>query len=140
MGMSAVASPPHVDTSPRTLAVAIGDVALILLFITLGELQHGYDLLAQPERVVGTALPFLIGWGVASVLAGVYAPQTYRSLRRSAVRTVLAWVGAVLVGQTLRATSLFHGDFAVAFMLVSLGVGLVLLVPWRAAIGYLWRP
>ncbi|WP_435076514.1 DUF3054 domain-containing protein [Halococcus sp. AFM35] len=138
--MSAVASPPHVDTSPRTLVVAIGDAALILLFIALGELQHGYDLLAQPGRVVGTALPFLIGWGVASVLAGVYTLQIYRSLRRSVVRTALAWVGAVLVGQALRATSIFHGDFAVTFMLVSLGVGLVLLVPWRAAIGYLWRP
>ncbi len=139
MGMSAVVSPPHVDTSPRTLAAAIGDVALILLFIALGELQHGYGLLAQPGRVVGTALPFLIGWGVASVLVGVYAPQTYRSLRRSVVRTALAWVGAVLVGLALRATSIFHGDFAVTFMLVSLGVGLVLLVPWRAAISYLGR-
>ena len=138
--MSAVASlRTHVDASPRTLAVALGDVALIVLFVALGELQHGYDLLAQPGRVVGTALPFLIGWAVASVPAGVYAPEIYRSLRTAVTRTALAWVGAVLVGQALRATAIFHGDFAVTFMLVSLGVGLALLVPWRAAVGYLGR-
>jgi hypothetical protein len=138
--MSAVASlQTHVDASPLTLAIALGDVALILLFVAVGELQHGYDLLAHPGRVVGTALPFLIGWGVASVPAGVYAPQVYRSLRSAIARTGVAWVGAVLVGQALRATALFHGDFAVTFMLVSLGVGLVLLVPWRAAVGYLGR-
>jgi hypothetical protein len=133
--MSAVASlRTHIDASPRTLGIALGDIALLSLFVALGELQHGYDLLAQPGRVVGTALPFLIGWGVASVLAGVYTPQIYRSLRSGVARTALAWVGAVLVGQTLRATSVFHGDFAVTFVLVSLGVGLALLVPWRAAV------
>lgn len=129
----------RVDASPRTLAIAVGDIALVFLFVSIGELQHGYDLLAQPGRVVGTALPFLIGWVIASVLAGVYAPRIYRSLRSGVVRTALAWIGAVLVGQALRATATFHGDFAVTFMFVSLGVGLVLLVPWRAAIGYLSR-
>ena len=39
--------------------------------------------------------------------------------------------------EALRATSLFHGNFALAFVLVSLGVGLVLLVPWRAAVAVL---
>ena len=138
--MSTVASlRTRIDTAPRTLAIALGDVALIGLFVALGELQHGYDLLAQPGRLVGTALPFLIGWTVASVLAGVYAPAVYRSLRSGVARTALAWVGAVLVGQALRSTALFHGDFAVTFMLVSLGVGLALLLPWRAAVSYLGR-
>jgi hypothetical protein len=135
--MSVASLRARIDISPRTLAVALGDVALIGLFVAIGELQHGYDLLAQPGRVVGTALPFLIGWGVAAVLAGVYAPSVYRSLRSAVARTALAWTGGALIGQALRATSVFHGDFAVTFMLVSLGVGLVLLVPWRAAVGYL---
>jgi hypothetical protein len=135
---SAVASlRARIDASPGTLALALGDLALIALFVVLGELQHGYNLLAQSGRVVGTAIPFVIGWVLTSVVAGVYAPAVYRSVRSAVSRTALAWIGAALIGQALRATSLFHGDFALAFVLVSLGVGLVLLVPWRAAVAFL---
>ena len=127
----------RIDVSGTTLGLAVGDLVLIGLFVVAGELQHGYSLTAQPGRIVGTALPFVIGWVVASVLAGVYTPAVYRAPRSAVVRTALAWVGAALVGQALRATALFHGDFALAFVLVSLGVGLVLLVPWRVAVAAL---
>lgn len=137
---SAVASlRSRVDASPGTLALVLGDVALISLFVVLGELQHGYDLLADADRVVGTAIPFLVGWGLASVLAGVYAPAVSHSVRYAVTRTALAWVGAALVGQLLRATPLFHGQFALPFVLVSLGVGLLLLVPWRGAVAFSGR-
>lgn len=127
----------RLDVSPGTAALAAGDLALISLFVVLGELQHGYALLAEAGRVVGTALPFLIGWALVSIPAGVYAPAPRRSVRTVLVRTALAWVGAALVGQALRATPFFHGGFALPFVLVSLGVGLVLLVPWRVAVAVL---
>ncbi|EMA53279.1 MULTISPECIES: DUF3054 domain-containing protein [Halococcus] len=134
---SAVASlRARTDSSPRTLALAVGDLLLISLFVVLGELQHGYDLVADAPRVVGTALPFFLGWALVSILAGVYAPSTSRSVGTAVRRTALAWIGAALIGQALRATPVFPGGFAIAFVLVSLGVGLVLLVPWRAAVAY----
>ncbi len=135
---SAVASiRARIDVSLATLALAFGDLALIALFVVLGELQHGYDILTEMGRVVGTAIPFFIGWVLVSVLVGVYAPAVYRVPRKAVLRTALAWVGAALVGQALRATSLFHGDFAPAFVLVSIGVGLFLLLPWRAVVAVL---
>lgn len=127
----------RIDASPETLVLALGDFALISLFIILGELQHGYSLLTEIDRVVGTALPFFLGWALSSVLAGVYGAAVYRSVRSVVTRTILAWVGAVLIGQALRATSLFPGGFALAFVLVSLGIGLVLLVPWRGGFTFL---
>lgn len=134
---SAVASlRTRIDAS-TTLALAIGDLALVSLFVVLGELQHGYDLVAQFGHVVGTAIPFFIGWLLASALVGVYAPTVYRSVRTAITHTALAWVGAALIGQALRATPLFHGTFALTFVLVSIGVGLVLLVPWRAGVAVL---
>ncbi|HET7324070.1 MAG TPA: DUF3054 domain-containing protein [Halococcus sp.] len=135
---SAVASlRARIDFSGTTLALAVCDFALISLFIVLGELQHGYDLLAKTGRVVGTALPFFIGWALAAVIFSVYTPAIYRSVRSALARTALAWVGATLIGQALRATSLFHGDFALTFLFVSIGVGLFLLLPWRAVVAFL---
>lgn len=137
--MSRVADSPgaRIDRSWATLGLAVGDLLLIAVFVVAGELRHGYGLLAHPERVLGTAIPFFIGWVVVSILIGVYRRSVYTVPRTAALRTALAWVGAALVGQALRATELFHGTFAPAFLLVSLGVGLVLLVPWRA-VAALW--
>lgn len=132
---SAVASlRTRIDASPGTFALAVGDLALITLFVVLGELQHGYSLAANAGRVIGTAVPFFVGWVLVSVPAGVYAPDSRQSVRRAVIRTALAWTGAALIGQALRATPLFHGGFALPFVLVSLGVGLVLLVPWRVTV------
>lgn len=127
----------RIDTSPGTFALVLGDFGLIALFVVLGELQHGYALFANTGRVVGTAMPFFIGWALVSIPAGVYTPGIRQSVRRVAARTALAWAGAALVGQGLRATPVFHGGFALPFVFVSLGVGFVLLVPWRAAVAAL---
>ncbi|WP_049899779.1 DUF3054 domain-containing protein [Halococcus agarilyticus] len=134
---SAVASlRARITLSPRTLGVALGDLLLISLFVVLGELQHGYDIVADAPRVLGTALPFFLGWALVSVLVGAYTPVVHRSIGTAAGRTAVAWIGAALVGQALRTTSVFPGESPIPFVLVSLGVGLALLVPWRAAVAY----
>lgn len=123
----------RIDASRATLTLAVGDVLLIAAFVVLGELRHGYGPLADPGRVVGTAIPFLLGWVLVSVVAGVYAPDVRESVRAAAGRTALAWIGAALIGHALRATPVFHGGLSPAFVAVSLGVVLALLVPWRVA-------
>lgn len=133
--MSRVVDPPwHARGSARAAVLAVGDVLLILAFVVAGEVRHGVDPLARPGVVVDTAIPFLLAWFVAAVLAGLYRPGW--SARTTAVRTAAAWTAAALVALGLRATPLFHGDFAFAFLLVSIGVGQVLLVPWRVAAAY----
>ena len=126
----------RIDGSSRTLGLAVGDLALIAVFVIAGELRHGYHLLGHPERVVGTLIPFLIGWVVVSVLAGVYSRSVYRNPLSAAPRTALAWIGATLIGLALRTTSFFHGEVPLPFALVSFGVGLVLLVPWRTIVAF----
>jgi hypothetical protein len=124
----------RVELSSLTAALAGVDVLLLLTFVVVGEFSHfGVTALAF-ERAPGTAAPFLLGWAVIAPLAGVYGTAARRSVRAAAVRTVAAWAGTVVVAQSLRATAAFPGDFAVAFALVSLGVGLVLLLPWRVLV------
>lgn len=122
------------DGWTRTVGLALGDVLLILAFVVAGEVRHDVDPLARSGVVLDTALPFLVGWFAAALVAGLYRRDW--TPRAVAVRTAGAWVGAAVVALALRATPLFHGDFAVAFLLVSVGVGLLLLVPWRAAAAY----
>lgn len=122
---------PRPERSATTVGLLLGDVALITLFVVLGEFRH-HDPGMVPAQTPGTLVPFLVGWAVAALLAGVYARHVRTDVRAAVGRTALAWTGAVAVGQGLRATAAFPGDASPAFVAVSLAVGLVLLLPWRA--------
>jgi len=128
----------RVDPTPVTALVALGDLACIGAFVVAGEISHNVDPAANPLYVAETAAPFLVGWAALAVLAGLYWGDVRRSARRAVTRVIPAWAGAALVAQALRATELFHGGAALTFYLVSVGVGLALLVPWRVAAARLW--
>jgi len=122
----------RVDPAPLTAAAAAGDLVCIGLFVGVGS-TVGHSI-GHPVRIAITFSTFAVAWGVVSLLAGVHAAETRRSLRATAGRTALAWVlGAALV-QGMRWTAEVPGNPASAFYLVSVGVGLALLVPWRLGI------
>jgi len=123
----------RVDLAPVTALVALGDLGCIGTFVVAGEISHDVDPVANPLYVAETAIPFLIGWALVASLAGLYATDARRSARRAVALTVPGWASAALVAQALRATPMFHGGAAVTFYLVSVGVCLALLVPWRVA-------
>jgi hypothetical protein len=122
---------PRLSLSRTTAVVAVGDVLCIGLFSVAGVLQHQSGSLVA--RVPEVAVPFLVGWAVVGLLAGAFATEALATPREAAARAAVAWLGADLVGQGLRATDLFPGGFDPAFFLVSLFVTGVLLVGWRAA-------
>lgn len=126
----------RIDVSSMSLGLAIGDAILIGLFIVSGEVSHGVDPIAQTGVVIDTALPFYIGWIIASLAVGAYSRSARKRPKRAALMAAGTWIVAALIGQGLRATSLFHGEFAITFMFVSIGVGCVLLVPWRVAVSW----
>jgi hypothetical protein len=117
------------DRSASTVGLALVDLVLIMAFFVLGELQHGG--VTTIPRAPTAAAPFLLGWVVSTVVLGLYGPPWRASLQDAAVRTAGAWTGAVAIGQLLRDTSFLPGTADPAFILVSLVVGMVLLVPWR---------
>ncbi|MFC6732641.1 MULTISPECIES: DUF3054 domain-containing protein [unclassified Haladaptatus] len=119
----------RVAATPRTALLALGDLALIALFVFLGQQEHG------TEGLLMVAAPFLIGWLLVAPLVGLYDGRQY-DLKTTVGLTAGAWVGAALIGQALRATEFFPGGLAIAFVIVSIVVGLVLLVPFRALVAY----
>jgi len=124
----------QIALSPRNVKVALVDVALIAVFVLVGEVNHGISPLESPLRVLGTFAPFLVGWVVVSVLLGTYRSRAFRSAKAAASVAGAAWISAALLGQLLRGTALFHGDLTLAFTIVSILVGLALLVPWRVLV------
>ena len=128
----------RVDPIRLTALLAVGDLVCIAVFVFGGAAGgHGFDPVGQFGRVAQTYLSCLVGWAVAAFAVGLYAAETRRSPRTALVRTAAAWVAAALVAQGLRATPLFPGDAAVTFFLVSVGVGLALLGPWRVVVAWL---
>lgn len=122
----------RVDLSGRTGLLALGDLAAILLFVTLGEIQHGFSPVGQFGRLLGTLTPFLLGWIVVSLVSRQYTRAVQTSVRSAVLRTFATWLPAVVIAQALRGTAVFHGDASLAFGVVSAIVGGGLLCLWRA--------
>jgi len=124
------------DPSPLTALVAAGDIVLIGLFVTLGEIQHGMPPWEYPLWALETFAPFLIGWVVVSFVGGLYTRDAWQFPLRAISWTTPAWITAVLIAMAIRATPQVHGGVQLTFVAVSIVVGLALLLPWRSAIAY----
>ena len=125
------------DRSPGTARLALGDLLVLAGFLTAGSLNHGVDPVTMPGRVAGTVAPFLVGWVVAALAVGAYAPGATRTVRTAVLRVAGAWATAAVIGLALRATPYFHGDAPLTFALVVVGVGVVSFSLWRGAVAAL---
>ena len=83
------------------------------------------------SRAAGVYAPFLIGWGVAALLIGAYSAGAAESAKAAIPLGVRAWVLAALAGFGLRATAVFPGDLAIAFVLITLVLTGILLGGFR---------
>lgn len=119
------------DRSAATAALLIVDLALITLQLSIGLVVHGTDPLAVPVYTGETVAPFLLGWLLVAPMLGVYTARIRESLTRTVLAVGIAWTIAALVGVGLRATPWLTGDAPLAFVLVTIGMGLATLLPWR---------
>ena len=104
-----------------------GDLVVLAGVFVAGTVNHnGVGVLtAEPLYVIGTVLPFLIGWALAGPLLGAYGQRAVASPHDSAV------LGAV-VAVLLRASPLFSGSASLIFFAITLGTGAAGLALWRA--------
>ena len=119
---------PTKQVRPRDIAVVLlGDVAVFLVFVILGKMEHG----TSPSRaLLRTALPFAIAWCVISPWLGAYRASTLYNLRTTAWRIPLIWLLCGLVALFARAL-LTDRPLVLAFAIVAIAVQGVLLVSWR---------
>lgn len=134
-----MADPTRFDRSAVTVLLLVVDLAIITAQLSYGLVVHGTDPLAAPLYTAETVAPFLLGWLLVAPLLGVYTARIRGSLVETTLSVGIAWIVAALIGVGLRATPWFVGDAPLAFVLVTVGMGLATLLPWRLAVSALAR-
>lgn len=124
------------NSNPTDLAarpfLALGDVAMLLLFASIGRSIHtgGVSLDLQ---VLQTAAPFIGAWLLVAPLLGAFTPGATRSTGEAIKTVSLAWAVSVPMGLVGR--GVIKGDIPpVPFMAVTMATTWVLLVLWRAMV------
>ena len=106
-------------------AAFVVDVALVLLFATIGRLSHEEGLTVA--GVLGVAWPFVVGLSAGWLVAGRRSGWPVRVPGSTTV-----WLVTVVLGLALRVAT--GGGFAWSFGVVTLLVLGLLLVGWRCAV------
>ncbi|MDZ7687487.1 MAG: DUF3054 domain-containing protein [Halobacteriales archaeon] len=106
--------------------LAVGDLATVVAFVSVGSYHHGNS---DPLYAVYVAVPFLLGWFVVAPLAGAY--DGFPSLRNEAFSLLGTWLVAALVGLGLRSTEFFAGNSPPSFGFVMVVIGGGSFLVWR---------
>lgn len=133
------ASPHRLDRSVATVALIVGDAAIIAAQLAIGLITHGTDPFAAPAYTAETVAPFLFAWLLVAPMLGAYTTRVRTSIVESVLAVGVAWTIAVLIGTGLRASSLFVGSGPPVFVAVTAGTGLATLLPWRIVVAALTR-
>jgi hypothetical protein len=118
--------------SPPVVGVFAGDLVMLGALIAAGITEHGGGPLSTYTLEV--VAPFVIAWVALAPLAGLYRQTTLGGYLETAVRVPLAWAGIAIAGALVRDTALFPGGAPPVFVLVMIGVGTAVLLPWRLAV------
>lgn len=112
----------------QTLALIVGDLAALLLFVFIGQRDHSVVDTQPVLRLLSTAAYFAVPYVVAGWLLGAFQPS------RTTVfftRAANAWLVAAPLGVLARSFLNGSGVILSPFLLVALGLGLAFLCVWR---------
>lgn len=117
--------------SPQRWILWGGDLLVFLLFAALGRASHG--LLNEGPMLWGVAraaAPFFISWMIVAWVARLDRMDPTRPLSHGALRTGLAWLGAGILGLSLRSLALGR-PAPLPFAVITLVGNGLLLILWR---------
>ena len=117
----------------RTALLVTGDILAVLAFFIVGNIEHGFDP-TNVDRILRSAAPFLFGWLVVAIPAGLYGPSAIPAPTRLPLFIIPAWIPATLIGSALRSTSYFPGYAPQSFIMATLGFGALFLLLWRVSV------
>lgn len=121
----------------KSALLLLGDWVTIALFVFIGQMEH--------EMVSGNPLPrlfqtwwvFAVPWAIVAFLWGAYAAPI--DLRSFLGKTVTAWLVGIPLALILRAYLQGQAAIIVIFMAITLALGALFMLGWRALYFWLWR-
>ena len=122
----------------RTAALVAGDAVSFLVFSAVGRDSHneatGFGALGA---VIGTALPFALGWFVVSPFLGAFRRPATSTPAKMLRRTELAWLCAWPVAMLARLAIDAHHQIPMPFPIIVLAFNALFLGLWRGAFALL---
>jgi hypothetical protein len=124
----------------RVAALALGDLAVFIIFVVVGQSSHRET--ESVASIVRVAAPFVVAWFVVGPVLGAFGRRGSAATtrpQRLLGRTGLSWVVACPAALALRALGEGHG-IPSTFALISFLFNGVLLLGWRGLASWLaWR-
>src|SRR5262245_4255057 len=118
----------------RTTALVVGDAVSFLVFSAVGRGSHneatGFGAFGA---VVGTALPFALGWFVVAPFLGAFRRSATDSLGKMLRRTEIAWLCAWPVALLARVAFDSIDSIKMPFPIIMLAFNALFLGVWRGA-------
>jgi hypothetical protein len=109
-----------------------GDALCLSLFVLAGLQTH--DSASPLARFALNAGPLIGTWTIAALALGAFRPNA--SFRALLGRTLTAWLVAAPLALVVRAWLTGAATIVAIFMVITLGLGGLLLLLWRAA--FIW--
>ena len=124
-------------TRSISLPLLAGDLLVLLIFVIIGQLDHGMSITGALPSLIATTLALALPWAIIAWLMGVLRLPGDRTAAAWLGRVAAAWLIAAPLGLILRALWRGQASIILIFMIVALGLGGLFVLVWRAAV-YWW--
>jgi len=122
------------------LIVLVGDLVALLLFVLVGQQDHGTMNSAAPLRgVLAGSWEFVLLWLAAGWPLGAFPPVSQWRARTLLAPPFLTWLVVAPLSLLLRALVLERLNIPTLFLAATLGFGLLFLWAWRALLLVSWK-
>lgn len=118
----------------------IGDLITLILFIIIGQRDHGTVNHIHPVLgVLSASWEFALVWLVVGWPLGAFPRVEEWTTRVLLTRPVTVWLAAAPLGLLLRSWTLHRLNIPTLFLAATLGFGLVFLLAWRLLFVWGWK-
>ena len=122
------------------LLILLGDLIALLLFVYIGQRDHGLvDAESPLQGLLGASWAFALAWVIAAALLRALPDAATLSGRALLANGLNAWLVAAPLGVLLRAYFLGRAVIPTSFLAATLAFGGLFVLGWRLLFVLLWK-
>ena len=122
------------------LLILLGDLIALLLFVYIGQRDHGLvDAESPLQGLLWASWAFALAWVIAAALLRALPDAATLSARSLLANGLNAWLVAAPLGVLLRAYFLGRAVIPTSFLAATLAFGGLFVLGWRLVFVLLWK-